>query len=481
MPFCHPDQIIVPAGRFRTPTTQQIESIAESIKETGQLQPILVSKTPVMVSSLEKGQLELVDGLTRLLAAKKVDKEVWWEDDITGKLKLDNPIQRRRAEIQANLKRHEFTPAELNAGITELHHLMIQTYGKKKPGQTDEEGWTQTDTAKMLGLKSHASVGAALAITEAAAVIPAIKNAKTTNEALKMVKDLSKIEAQKELARRAGEKPTAEISDPKKFFGDKIILGDCLKGLGELPDGICGLFITDPPWKIDMDQSADNHNSIIQKVAGNYDDSSEDILPLLENVIQEMWRVAKPDCWAVMFCGARHFNQLYDKFREVGFAVLSCPLVWVKIREYGTDKLNKVACAAPAIWPSVATDFMILARKGSPLLFECGKSNVFLHPPTTPQERFHQAQKPIRLMEEIISRFYHPGTNPLLIDPFAGSGSTLVAARRLGLKQYFGFELDPEFRERAVSYLINSWMADQGAKAEIEVQTGLVVDPGEFE
>jgi len=48
--------------------------------------------------------LELVDGLTRVLASKKLGKEVWWEDDKTGQLKLDTPIQRRRAELQANLK-----------------------------------------------------------------------------------------------------------------------------------------------------------------------------------------------------------------------------------------------------------------------------------------------------------------------------------------------------------------------------------------
>jgi len=433
-----------------------------------------------MVASLEKGQLELVDGLTRLLAAKKVEKEVWWEDDVTGKLKLDNPIQRRRAEIQANLKRHDFTPAELNAGITELHNLMVQTYGKKKPGQTTDEGWTQTDTAKMLGLKSHASVGAALAITEAASVIPAIQSAKTTNEAIKMVRDFSKIEAQKELAKRASAKSTVEITDPKKFFGDKILLGDCLAGMKELPDRICSLFITDPPFGIGLDQIIKDRCEVLGNVQTGYSDNEDIILTLTENIITEMARVGKPACQVVMFCGVQFWHLLRDWFQHAGFNVFNKPLIWVKASK-NPFKMPPGRTNNPDTHPASAYEAAIYAWRGNACLAKQGLPDVFVHPTLSGGDKFHIAQKPISLMEEIISRFYHPETNPLLIDPFAGSGSTLVAARRLGIKQYFGFELDPEFRERAVSYLINSWMAERDAKSDVEIKTGLVVDPEEFE
>ncbi len=51
----------------------------------------------------------------------------------------------------------------------------------------------------------------------------------------------------------------------------------------------------------------------------------------------------------------------------------------------------------------------------------------------------HSTQKPAQLMEALIALASRPGQ--IVLDPFAGSGSTLVAAQRLG-RQFVGFELD---------------------------------------
>jgi len=56
----------------------------------------------------------------------------------------------------------------------------------------------------------------------------------------------------------------------------------------------------------------------------------------------------------------------------------------------------------------------------------------------------HKSQKPIQLMEELVEKFTKPGQ--LIIDPFAGSGSTLVAAQKLG-RQYIGIEINQEYIE----------------------------------
>lgn len=52
----------------------------------------------------------------------------------------------------------------------------------------------------------------------------------------------------------------------------------------------------------------------------------------------------------------------------------------------------------------------------------------------------HPTQKPLRLMKALIELTSAKGH--LVLDPFAGSGSTLVAAKELG-RQYLGFERDP--------------------------------------
>jgi DNA modification methylase len=56
-------------------------------------------------------------------------------------------------------------------------------------------------------------------------------------------------------------------------------------------------------------------------------------------------------------------------------------------------------------------------------------------------ERMHTTQKPVALMEALIADFTEPGE--LVLDPFAGSGTTGVAALRLG-RRFLGWEKDAE-------------------------------------
>jgi hypothetical protein len=65
-------------------------------------------------------------------------------------------------------------------------------------------------------------------------------------------------------------------------------------------------------------------------------------------------------------------------------------------------------------------------------------------------ERRHPTQKPLPLMAELIELFTDPGD--LILDPFMGSGTTLVAAKELG-RRAIGIELDPKHVETAIRRL----------------------------
>ena len=56
--------------------------------------------------------------------------------------------------------------------------------------------------------------------------------------------------------------------------------------------------------------------------------------------------------------------------------------------------------------------------------------------------KLHPTQKPVEAILPLIETFSQPGD--LVLDPFAGSGTTLVAARRLG-RCAAGIELDPGY------------------------------------
>jgi len=65
-------------------------------------------------------------------------------------------------------------------------------------------------------------------------------------------------------------------------------------------------------------------------------------------------------------------------------------------------------------------------------------------------QKIHPTQKPVKLLEKLITIFTDPGD--VVIDPVAGSGSTLVAAQNLDRKAY-GFEIKKDFYREAKAWI----------------------------
>jgi len=60
--------------------------------------------------------------------------------------------------------------------------------------------------------------------------------------------------------------------------------------------------------------------------------------------------------------------------------------------------------------------------------------------------KLHPTQKPLSVLLPLVETFSRPGD--LVLDPFAGSGSSLLAAKLLG-REYLGIELDAAYCEIA--------------------------------
>lgn len=73
---------------------------------------------------------------------------------------------------------------------------------------------------------------------------------------------------------------------------------------------------------------------------------------------------------------------------------------------------------------------------------EMGLSNVWTDIDFYAESREHPTQKPLPLMKRLINASTNEGMT--VLDPFAGSGSTLVAADELN-RNYIGFEVDEEY------------------------------------
>ncbi|WP_162393957.1 DNA-methyltransferase, partial [Deinococcus kurensis] len=66
------------------------------------------------------------------------------------------------------------------------------------------------------------------------------------------------------------------------------------------------------------------------------------------------------------------------------------------------------------------------------------------------QDSLHPTQKPVDLMRFLVASYSNPGD--LILDPFAGSGSTGVACVQLG-REFIGVELSPEYHAVATQRL----------------------------
>jgi len=76
--------------------------------------------------------------------------------------------------------------------------------------------------------------------------------------------------------------------------------------------------------------------------------------------------------------------------------------------------------------------------------------NVMDWPRETETEKIHPTQKPVSLLENLIDIF--TDENEVVIDPCAGSGSTLIAAKNLNRRAY-GFEIKKDFYRDAKAWL----------------------------
>lgn len=225
---------------------------------------------------------------------------------------------------------------------------------------------------------------------------------------------------------------------------NEIILGDAYKLIKDLPDGSVDLIVTDPPYQID---SLTGGGMLKEKrIKGLMDElGSKNLDAGIDlSILDEFMRVMKkPNIYIWM-----NLKQLYP-YLDYFVGKHGCNwnlIVWQKSNAMplcGGKYLND--CEYCAYFHK---DVKLSTK------YETAKT-VYVKPINIDDKnKFgHPTIKPMEIIENLIKNSSEEGD--IVLDPFSGSGTTCVAAKRLGRK-WLGFEIDPEYH-RISSERLQGW------------------------
>ena len=234
----------------------------------------------------------------------------------------------------------------------------------------------------------------------------------------------------------------------------KLYVGDALEVLKTLPDESVDCVITDPPYNISQEGkklarknlSSKQHkrNSDILLDFGEWDRKSEKkYYEFTENWFKEVVRILKPKKW---------FATFFSKER-IGY--FSCPLNGF-FKKYGFKTRTIIAWHKTNPSPSFrkmnflsSTEFIVVGSKGKskiPNFLEQKYMHNFFETPNSSsyQQTIHPTEKPESLISWLVKILSNQ--QEIILDPFAGSGTTMIVAEKLG-RNSIGIELNPKYTE----------------------------------
>lgn len=282
---------------------------------------------------------------------------------------------------------------------------------------------------------------------------------------------------------------------------DEILLGDCLVHLARLPDRCVDLVILDPPyWKV------------VGELWDYKWRTEEDYRKWCRQWFAEIARVCKRSASVYLFGYLRNLVHLFHDITELGFefrqeiivdkgmksmagrktstykqfpnttetifffvfdakpAIRQCLLERAQELSLDAKTINArlgVKSNGGGVW-SLYTGENILAQVPTPEMWErlesvldfkapedlkgfffepqMGVTNVWQDIDFYAEDRIHRTQKPLRLIERLVLASSRP--RQIVLDPFAGSGSTAVAAKMLN-RRSISIEIDPEMAAKA--------------------------------
>lgn len=283
---------------------------------------------------------------------------------------------------------------------------------------------------------------------------------------------------------------------------NRVLLGDSITHLSNLPSNAIHAIVSDIPYGIgaeDWDVLHGNTNSaymgsspaqisagaVFKRRGKPINGWSEADRAIPKQYYEwcskwagEWYRVLKPGGTAMVFAGRRLSHRCICAMEDAGFSLKDL-LAWMRERaphraqrisvvfERRGDHVSSEAWEGwrvgnlrpifePILWftkpykigTTIADNALVHGtgpfNEAAFMKYMPRPDNVLASGFMPGEAGLHPTQKPVLLMQALVELTTKEGQT--VLDPFAGSGSTLVAARNVG-RNYIGFELDPRYVE----------------------------------
>lgn len=401
-----------------------IEELAASIREKGLIQPISVN-----------ADFALLAGGRRYNACKLIGLE-----KVPVMIREGNDeVDAREVELIENIHRKEMSWQEKAKLVARIHTL----YKERDPN------WMSKKTAQLID-QSEMNVSRALRLAAGIEVFPDLANCKTADDAHKVIKKAEEEALVAELAKRqkamldtVPEIPIDQATGKPTNAGiDQLVrntvhagerdyrIGDVFQGLKGQKKDTFSFIECDPPYGVDLDilTQREERTGVSERDADYNEIRDQDYPGFLAKLAVELYRVAKPNSWMIFWFAFKWQHEVKFQLQAAGWVLDEVPAIWSKpAGRTPRPDLLLARCYEP----------FYICKKGQPTLAKQGSSNLIDYSPdlgpdgTAIKDKYHPAQRPVRLMRNILGLFLDQQVHKVLV-PFVGSGATLRACYQMG-------------------------------------------------
>lgn len=398
---------------------KNIEELAESIREHGLINPIVITKE----------EYKLVAGERRLTAHKLLGFDqinVQFAEDL-------NEYQLHIIELEENIRREDLTWQDQTDAIARYHKLKSEEHGGE---------WSQEKTAEELNI-NQSTIARNLLVKRAMdegveEVIKADKFTTAANFAQRRM-ERKKTAALRDLRQQSqpasAESETVLTSDdiPAPSRHAEILNKSFLNWSKDVQATPYNLIHCDFPYGV---SAGDTKGQSGAKNFGGYEDNPEIYFELLESFCNRLDNFCAPSAHLVFWFSMDYYQETLETLSTAGWSISPFPLVWFKSDNSGIlPDANR--------GPRRIYETALFGRRGDrPIVRATGNAVA-----SGVTKKFHMSEKPTSVLEHFFRMLVDETT--VMLDPTCGSGNAVKVAEELGANWATGLEINAEYVEGA--------------------------------